>query len=408
MPYPVSQRFLDMLVSGDQHRISVAQIWNKNNILAELGTVTDGSVSVDVTQPVRRTCTCTVQSQGLAYDDLIPTNKNSLLNPASGNELRLFRGFQYPDGTQELCPLGVFRMTKPVVADTGDAITISISGNDRSALMTRRTWTDVYPINSGTDLRTAVHNLVNNRLGDLDLTFKLANTYGITVPATTFGASLANSNDPWADVISLAIAGPFEIFFDETGAVVMQAIPNAVLSASAFPLAYVEGENCTFTQIQRSLDETQTYNGAIVQGVGSGGPPVSAEVWDTDPLSPLFAGTGVGNGRNAWESGSSWGRQPYIYQTTLVPSAGQNAASAQAQVLKMAQAIYRQVHTVLDIPSFSAVPNPALLESDVLDIQRERIDLSGPYVCGQMTMPLDTSSLMTVTTRSPTVVLPTQ
>lgn len=405
MPYPVSQRFLDTLISSDQHRISVAQIWNKNTILAELGTVTDGSVSIDVTQPVRRTCTCTIQSQGLTMDDLVPTNANSLLNPASGNELRLFRGFQYSDGTQELCPLGVFRMTKPVVSDTGDSITIAVTGNDRSALVSRRTWTDVYPINPGTDLRTAVHNLITNRIGDLDLTFNLVNTYGITVPSTIFGASLANSNDPWADAISLAIAGPFELFFDEVGAVVMQPIPNAVLGASSFPLAYVEGDNCTFTQVQRALDETQTYNGSIVQGVGSGGPPVSAAVWDTDPLSPLYAG--VGNGATAWALGSAWGRQPYIYQTTLVPSAGQSAGSAQAQVLKMAQAIYRQVHTVLDIPSFSAVPNPALLESDILNITRERINLSGPYVSGQITMPLDTSTLMTVTTRSPTVNLPT-
>lgn len=405
MPVKVSQRFLDTLVSGDQHRISVAQIWNKNSILAELGNVTAGSVSVDVTQPVRRTCTCTINSQGLALDELIPTSAKSLLNPASGNELRLFRGFQYSDGTKELCPLGVFRMTKPIVADTGDAITISVTGNDRASLVTRRTWTDVYPITAGTDLRTAVANLINNRVGDLGLTLKLVSTHGITVPSTTFGASLANSNDPWGDAISLAIAGPYELFFDEVGALVMQPVPNAVLSNSSFPLAYVEGDNCTFTQVQRALDETQSYNGVIVQGVGSGGPPLSAEIWDTDPLSPLFAG--IGQGLNAWANGSAWGKQPYIYQTTLVPSTGQSAASAQAQLIRMAQAIYRQVHTLLDIPSFSAIPNPALLESDVVDIVRTRIDLSGPYVCGQMTIPLDTSSLMTVTTRSPTVNLPT-
>lgn len=400
MPYPVSARFIQTLMGTDQKRISTAEIWNGNKPLAGLGTVTDGSVSIDVTQPIRRTMTATVVSQGLEMDDLVPTGARSLLNPASGNELRLFRGFEYDDGTQELCPLGVFRMTRPTVADTGDGITISITGNDRSFLIGRRTWTDVFPIHAGTDLRTAVQNLLQSRgkngdlATELGLRYKFASTPGVTVPSTTFGATLASSNNPWQDAISLAVVGSFELFFDEVGDPVMQLIPNATLPSSSFPFAYQEGDNCTYVNIQRALDETQTNNGVIVVGVGSGGAPVTAEVWDTDPSSPL------------WYMGP-WGKQPYIYQTALVPSAGQSTGGAQAQALKMAQTIYRQVHTLLDIPSFNAVPNPALLESDILHLVRARIGLDAPYVCGQITMPLDTATLMTVTARTPTVILPT-
>src|ERR1700683_4885576 len=96
MPYPVSQQFLTMLTASNQPSISVAQVWNKNTFLAQLGTCTGGSVQMDVTAQVQRTCSATINSQGLEYDDLVPTGPNSLLHPASGNELRLFRGYRYP------------------------------------------------------------------------------------------------------------------------------------------------------------------------------------------------------------------------------------------------------------------------------------------------------------------------
>jgi hypothetical protein len=388
-----------MLVSSDRTEISQAQVWNKNDFLAVLGTVTAGGVTIDPSQQMRRTGNITVNSQGLEFDDLVPTNGNSLLHPASGNEIRLFRGFDYDPGNPgtdiEMPPLGVFRMTKPVVDDKGDAITITTALNDRSYLVSRRKWTDAFPLNPGMNLRQAVYTLIQSRVPDLELVYKLALTPGITIPATTFGTDLAGSNDPFADAITLAIAGPDELFFDAEGALVLQPPPTMKPGDVSFADVYVEGEDCTFTDIQKTLDDTLTYNGVVVIGVGSGGAPITAEVWDTDPTSPLYIGA---NGEN---------KQGFYYQTSLVPSFGQPAAQAYNQLFKMAVAIYKQVHTLLSIPSLTAAPNAALQESDVLFLGRERIDLQGNYVCGQINMPFDYGSQMQVTMRTPVVILPT-
>ena len=388
-----------MLVSSDRNEISIAQVWNKNNFLAQLGTVTGGGITIDPTQQIRRTGTLTINSFGLEYDDLVPTNGNSLLHPGSGNEIRLFRGFDYdpmnPGTDIETPPLGVYRMSKPVVDDQGDQIVITMAVNDRSYLVSRRKWTDAYPINAGTDLRQAIYGLIQNRVPDLDLKYKLSLTPGITVPATTFGTDLAGANDPFADAITLAVVGPDELFFDYEGALVLQPPPRASDGDVSFADVYIEGEDCTYTDIQKTLDETITYNGVVVIGVGSGGAPITAEVWDTDPTSPLYIGA---NGEN---------KMGFYYQTTLVPSYGQQPAQAQAQLFKIAVALYMQVHTLLDIPNLTAPPNAALQESDVLNLVRNRVGLSGPYVCGQIQMPFDYATQMSVTMRSPVVVLPT-
>lgn len=393
MPVQVSDAFLQTLALSDQKRIATAEVWSGETKLAFLGTVTDGSVSVDVTQQIRRTCSVTIQSQGIGKDNLIPrpTKPQDLLNPASGNELRLFRGFEYPDSTQELCPLGVFRMTKPVVKDTGQAISIAITGNDRSALVSSQVWTDVYPITAGTPLNIALMDLIRNRIGSLvELTFLFAPTLGLTVPATTFGTSLASGNDPMADAVSLATAASMELFFNETGALVLQVPPNptsaSIPRSFSNPPIYSEGVNCTFDEIERTIDETQTYNGVIVIGTGTGGAPVRAEVWDTDPSSPTYYR-------------GPWGARPFIYQTNLVPAPSSTSGSAIAQVASMAQALYLKVHTLLDTPTLQCVPNAALLESDVIRIVRERIGVDADYTISQMTIPMDTATAMSITAR---------
>lgn len=391
MPADVSDAFIATLGLSDQKRVATAEVWNGNTRLAFLGNVTGGSVNVDVTQQVRRTVpSLTIVSQGLEYDDLVPTNAESLLHPASGNELRIFRGFEYPNQTQELAPQGVFRMTKPVVSDTGDSLTIAVTANDRSALVTRRAWTDVYPITGGTPLGIALRQVITDRIGDLDLVFKFAATFGLTVPATTFGTSLASGNDPMADAMSLATAASMELFFDQTGALVLQPVPtptSASIPSFFSPLIYSEGETCTITQMTRTLDETQTFNGVIVLGVGTGGAPVRAEVWDTDPTSPTYY---LG----------PWGKTPYIYQTSLVPAPGSTPGSAYSQCLSMAQSLYQRVHAVLDTPSFTAVPNPALIESDLIQLVKSRIGVNANYTIAQMTMPMDVSTQMSVTARA--------
>jgi hypothetical protein len=65
--------------------------------------VLDGTVSLDANAASRGRLDITLPR------DLVPTGATSLLAPF-GNELRVGRGIEFPDGTREIVPLGVYRI----------------------------------------------------------------------------------------------------------------------------------------------------------------------------------------------------------------------------------------------------------------------------------------------------------
>ena len=70
--------------------------------------VLDGEVSVDRTRAQRRTCSLTI---GDVSGGLIPRFASDTLAPTAAQYLRPYRGVTFPDGSTELMPLGVFRIS---------------------------------------------------------------------------------------------------------------------------------------------------------------------------------------------------------------------------------------------------------------------------------------------------------
>jgi hypothetical protein len=348
-----------------------------------------GSITVDETQQVRRKATLTIPSRGLAFDDLVPVNAGDLLHPASMNELKLYRGWQFLDGSQLLYPQGVFRTSTPAVSDTGDSILIGLNGLDRSSVISRQTWQAPYSIASGTNLGTAVEGVLNDRWPSAlpPLVFNFAPT-ALTVPATVFGANPGSQNDPFADALSLAIAAGMELFFDVNGHVVMRPVPDPTTAPVLWK--YMEGDGGSapvpFNAAGRTLDETSTYNGVQAIGNAVAGSPVQVTVWDTDPDSPTYY---LGD----------WGQTPFQLTTSLIPAPGQSTPAAEAQLTAMAQAQLQLILGVLDDTTFTAVPNPAMVEGDCLQLVRARIGIDDTYVASSFNMPLDVGTLMTVANR---------
>ena len=424
MPWPVSQKFQDTLVSSDQHVGLLVQVTNHTKLVANLEPFLTGSVTVDATATTRRTCTLSFAATGFDYsqsaDNVVPSpdDPTAPLYNGSGNEVRPYRGFiwgteesvdpnklgaglmnstpgvpfnvpGYPGVTAELCPLGVFGISKPTTTDTGDNLTVDITGNDRSAIVSARKWTAPYVIPSSTNINRAVQDLLNNRLPDYNLRFNMMPT-DFNLPTTTFGSDLAGSNDPWADVTSLATAASMVVYFDSVGQVMMHTINPPANPEPVFTALYVEGDTSTVTQYARVADETTTYNGVIVIGTGSGGPPVQVALWNTDPSSPTYYDPSN-------PQGSSWGPRPFIYSTTLVPSVGQPVAAAYTQAMQIAKQQFALVNSILDTPSFDCIPNPAVNEDDAVYLVRNRINLGDTYTVAQMTIPVDYTSTMSVT-----------
>lgn len=383
--FPVSARFLAALTKS---HVAVNKVEVRNNgILVEdvSNYVQPGaSVSADETRQVRRTCTLTLAGLPLS---MIPENESDLLHPASGNELYIYRGIKYSDGTTEFAQLGVFRMTKPVVTDDGDSVTVAISGQDRSSVITRISWQQPYSVATGTNLGTAIKAGIASRwpAAAATLQYNFAPT-SFTVPATVWGANPGqSSNDPMADFIALAAVGGMELFFDYAGNPTMRPIADP--TTAQVVASYVEGADCNLTQLARTLDETQTYNGVAVycNGTGPAG-PFAVFLWDADPTSPTYY---LGN----------WGQVPFPIVTTAIPGPTQSLVDATAQATAMAQAQLQLILGAFDATSFECLPNPALAEGDCLTLGRARIKVNSNYVASALTIPLDPESAESITNR---------
>ena len=381
----VTPSFLAAAVSGDQYMVTEAEIWTDPThsggaqYLASLGTVTAGSVTEDESQEIRRTCQVTIASQGLSHDQLVPVKQGDLLHPLSRNELRLFRGFAYPNNTVELAPLGVFRMSKPVVADTGSSLTVQINGNDRSMRVTQSGWVNPYTIPNNTPIDAAIRAALDSRFPGLQ--YNLIPS-GFLLPATNFGTQVGTGqNDPWLDMQNLAISGGYELFFDAMGIVTLRVVPDPVSSPPSGLMfsADIGAVNPVTMQVGKTIDETQTFNGVVASSTASNlATPIQQTVWVTDPTSPVFPQT--------------FGYFPSFYQSPLINSAAQAVAAAHAKLQKLL--------TALDETTFTAVPNPALNAGDIIQVTDTRIGTNNYYAASQIVMPLDPGTAMQVTCRA--------
>lgn len=431
--FPVSDQFQDAM--GATHVVvRKVEVWNSGNFIQDITQyVTAGSVSIDETRQVRRTCTLTL---AVPYS-LIPAIKGDLLHPAGGNELYLYRGVKYPNPTaltfgghpngqivtEEFAQLGVFRMTKPVIADDGTNVTVTVNGQDRSALISRISWQEPYSIAVGTDMGAAIKAAMINRLSGTSLAnivqYNIPVVTGYTVPATIWGANPGTStNDPMADMIKLAAVGGYQLYFDFYGNPTMSLVVNptsnpivdtftegiSLTSTSQeqteeadFPISDVFSDigvnYCRMTQLQRTLDETMTSNGVIVYANGVGAAlPFTVAVWDTNIDSPTYY--------NPLDpSTSSWGPVPYSLVTTAIPAVGQTLTAAQAQATVMASAQLQLILGAFDETAFQCVPNPALDAGDCINLVRVRIKVNATYVCSSLTVPLDVQSAEQISNR---------
>lgn len=376
-----TSRYLAEALASDQRAVTIVEIWTGPTALAQPMRIRDISDNVvvatwseDETRSPRWTCSVTIESLGVGNDDLVPRVAGDLLHPVTGNELRIFHGYQYVDGTREVVPCGVYRMTKPHITDDGTKVEIVITGNDRSTEVDRRRWVNPYPITTGPTIDVAIRDAMNNRMPGL--TYSLTPTTH-TVPSVTFGTQGANSNGPMADCISMANADGEELFFDDAGVLTSRVVPDPMTSPVV--VNFTEGVNCTMNHIERVLDETKTYNGVIATSSAAGvSAPVQQAVWITDPTSLLNPAT--------------FGYVPFFYDSPFITTS--------AQAISAATAILQTLLTAYDDASFTAVANAALRCGDVIGLTRTRAGVSDIYVVSQTGMSSDPKQAMTVTLRA--------
>lgn len=330
--YPVSDRFLDRLAESHTP-VTRVQLFLTTGEVIDLPH-TGGSVTVDRSQAIRRTCTVTCPDPGL-----IPRTPTDQL-ATYGARLLISRGVEYgrPDDT-EIVPLGVFRLDS-VDGDVSEG-PVTLQGKGLETVVADDKFTARYRA-SGTVV-TAITSLIRRSIPAADVISLITDS---AIGARWYDVEA----DPWAGCQEIAAAAGAEVYANPDGVFVIRVLPDL---ASTDPVWAVEAtEGGVYIAGSRSMSSEGVYNAVLARGENAGEniPPVSYLATDSDPNSPTY-----------W--GGPYGRRPLFYSSSTLTTL---AACQNAARLKLAEA--KAPNASGDI---SSLPNPALEPGDVLRVVHE-------------------------------------
>ena len=355
-------------VLTDHVVISKAEVWSTDRKLIDFD-IDTGKVSVNTSSAIRRTCEVHVTTDRTS-DNLVPDDGFDYLAPF-GNQLRLYRGIEYADGTQEYIPLGVFVITEVDIKDANEGVSITIRGEDKSILVSRNKWTSSYQMVTGT-LEASLTALLQNRYPDIETDFPTTN---VSINQVVLGAD--SNVDPWKDAVMIAQLVGFDLYFDVNGVCAMKQFPT--LDAASVVATYKEGEGTTITSLDRKISTKETYNGVIYTVEGSQvTTPVRVEVWDEDTTSPTYR-FGV------------FGSVPAFVTTNLI--------STSAEAIKAATSLLNTYIGQQEVINFQSIVDPSLDANDVVYIKSEGAKVDRTVIIDSMDIPLEYTGALTVTTR---------
>lgn len=372
MAFPVSARFQPALAQGWQIATRV-DVLSLGQVIYSPLAVESGHVTIDRTANYRRSCVIKIVDPSGA---LTPKQMGDLLSPY-GNELALYRGLAYGDGTTEVCPLGIFRIaTARIKDDVSGAVTAELQGIDRSKYVGRQDFVDVYQIAGGTNINTAISAIITPRVPP-NTTLSLSSS---SVGTPTMVHGIGDTANPWKVCLDLAaLDGAAQLYFDTQGNLVK--IPEPDPSQAPVVANYSEGVN--LIEVDREMTEDKIYNHVVVHNEDSSFSkkriPVKGEAKVTDPSNPMYVNGPFGD--------------VVIHFRTPLASDTNNATTIAAARLK---AYLGKLDSIV----VAAIPDPSLDINDVITINRAKSGLSGKYVIDAIEMPMDVKNPMHLTVRA--------
>lgn len=367
--YPLSDT-VSAALKKDHQSIFKCEVYD-SGVLKEVLKVVGGNVEVDDSADRRRRCRVGLMDP---TGTLTPAGLESLLAP-NGNELRLYRGVL--TSIEEYIPLGVFVSGDVDVVDTGNGVMIDITGQDRSRKVSRARWEQAFVIPSGTNVATAIRDIIANRLPGT--TFSFATT-ARTTPLILLGEQ--RDNDPWKDASDIATAAGMELFFDADGVCVLRPVPDPTVDPVVWQ--YHDGDAGRLVAINRKLTSENTYNAVVVTGEGSGlAAPIRVMVVDNNPLSPTYVGNPIGS--------SDFGFVPRFLTSSLITTTAQATDAGNAQLRK-------SLGGIEDV-RFDGIVNPGHEAGDIIEIKREKVKVNAKYALTSFTIPLDVATPFSGSTR---------
>ena len=357
--YPVSDRFLARLAESHTP-VTRVQLFRTDGSVIDIDH-TGGSVSVDRSQAIRRSCTVTCAD--IALIPRTPTDQLAVY----GARLRIARGVEYGDGTQELVPLGVFRLDS-VDGDVTDG-PVNLQGKAIETIVADDKFTIPYTA-TGTVVG-AVKALIQRSIPDADVLSLITDT---PIGSRAFDVEA----DPWAGAQEIAAVAGAEVYTNADGVFVIAALPDLLAATPVWAVEAVEGG--VYVSGSRAMTSDAVNNGVVARGenTSDNAPPVSFLATDDDPNSPTY-----------W--GGPYGRRPMFYSSSTLVTTD---ACAQAAKLQLAKA--KAPNASGDL---SSLPNPALEPGDVLRVAHPD-GVRELHQVASFSVPLDTGGDFPITTIS--------
>jgi hypothetical protein len=343
------------------HTVAIqVDAYSSGTLIASNIQVESGSVTVSAASGVRRQLSLTVS------DVSVSPFGSSPISPY-GVELHVSRGITLLDGTTELIPLGVFRVESITSPRQGE---VQIVAPDRSAKIIDAKFLIPTMSNTGLGLAAQISALVT------DVYPSGVSVTNVDVPATSVPWLLWDQ-ERWDACQKLATAVGAVVFFDVAGNVVLRLAPT-ISDAVAW---YVNsGAQGVMIDASREITRAETYNVVVAVGERSDGVvPARAVSQDNDTTSATYVG-------------GPFGYVPFFFSSPLITTSGGATTVADA-LLARKRSLGREC-------TLSCVPNPALDVGDVIGVRFPDGSLER-HVVDQLTIPLDATSPMQITTRTP-------
>lgn len=344
--------------------------------------ITSGSVTDESAPGIRRTLSI----------ELFPTlGLYELLAPI-GTELHVRSVIRYPSGATETVPLGVYDIDSESMS-YGSGGSIRVSGSDKWGRIQRAQFLLPQASLPGMLVTDQIATLIRGALGSGE---------NVTVTATstaTVGALVWEKERDTA-ILDLAKSIGARVSFDRTGVATIEDLPTiaaeAVWTVDASPTGVMLSGS-------RDRNRKRTYNMVVVvPEKADGQPPFAPQfVWDNDPNSPTYAGSGGIGGAGPTppspDAAGPFGHVPYYYVSPLLETADQ-AIEAGRTILARVTGMAAQL-------SLEFIRNHALDSLDAIDalLPAERFDQPQPlerHVIDRIVHPLVPSGSSTIDTRS--------
>jgi len=368
--YPVTDTFLSSVRKSHISIVKVEIYDTANGTILSTVSPISGEVTIDSRRSVRRQCSLEfVDTDGT----LVPLNNRSSVLLPYNREVKIYRGIQYANGTEELVPLGVFQLTTVEISDTPQGIKISVQGSDRSLRVSKAKWTNHnFYIDDATPKETAIAEILKDRYPTVKIDFPA--TGQVT---TLIYPTLDQSSDPWREALKIAESAGMDLYFDENGTARMRPIPDPDLGKAL--VEYTDGQDSVLTQLGRNLSSDESYNHVIYTGEGTNLTiGVIGEAFDDNPSSPTYVNT--------------YGSVPIFKSSPNILTVAEATEAARAELKKVIGASEKI--------TWDQIVNPAHDVYDLVKIVRLPSGVNATLMLDAISIPLAATSTMNAIGRS--------